>query len=122
MNITYAERQELNKLSKKLLGASSRWQKMLEYRELVTKKVIEVVPGDKGAADTEKEVEVPCLTPAGAKQYSYKTMTFAEIKNRLLEIETQVEAQKKQQEEMRAQKELDKTIQDKASSGQLSCV
>lgn len=82
MNISKAQRKELDTLSKTLFGSSSRWQKLIDkgYDELVTEEVEESVPSEKeGEAPTVKKVQAPVLSAAGARQYVRKYHTLDSI-------------------------------------------
>lgn len=61
MDLSRELREELKALSKEVFGASSKWQKMMEYNHVLTTKIKETVPGVDGAPDTEVEKEVPLL-------------------------------------------------------------
>lgn len=68
MDISRDLREELKELSKEVFGKTSKYQKLFEQQELVTKKVTETVPGENGEPDIQREVTVPVLLN-GAKQF-----------------------------------------------------
>lgn len=116
MDIPRADRKELDKLCKEIFGVSSRWQKMVKgVSELVTKTVEEVVPGDKGAPDTTKEVQVPLLTVNGSKQYRTKFYTLEEVKNLLLGLKKTRDEYMEKAKQAQEQIALDKKIQQEAA-------
>lgn len=63
MDIPREQREQLNALSKELMGTSSRWQKLLTrgYLETLTEEKEEEVPGENGAAPTKTTIKVPKL-------------------------------------------------------------
>ena len=114
-DITRKEREELNALSKEVFNVSSKWQKFFKgVPELVTKTVKEVVPGDKGAPDTEKEVVVPVLLD-GAKQYKTRSYSVEEIKKLLLDAKAQRDAYLAKVKADKELAELQKKIQEQAA-------
>jgi hypothetical protein len=114
-DITRKEREELNALSKEVFNVSSKWQKFFKgVPELVTKTVKEVVPGDKGAPDTEKEVVVPVLLD-GAKQYKTRSYSVEEIRKLLVDAKAQRDAYLAKIKEQQALAEVQKKIQEQAS-------
>ena len=99
MNISRAERKELDLLSKDIFGSSGRWQKLVDkgYDEMVTEEVEETVPAEKeGEEPTKRTVKVPVLNAQGAHQFVRKYYTIESV------LEFMVE-QKKQLDEVRAQ-------------------
>lgn len=106
-NPTRKERELLSTLSKEVFGSPNRYKKLYEYDELVTNKVEEVVPGENGAADTTKIVDVPKLYN-GVKQYVRKYRTSDEIlvllKDFKVKRDTFMAEHKKSQEEAAAKK------------------
>lgn len=122
MDIPRELRMELNALSKEVFGVSSRWQKLLKKgtMELVTRKTTEVVPAktadNNGVTEilepeTTKEVEVPVLTPYGAKVFVPKNYTLEEIHTLLLGYKKQIDeikaTMKLQEEEKKAKEALE---------------
>lgn len=110
MDIPRELRNELNALSKEVFGVSSRWQSLLKKgtSQLITRKTTEVIPGKEGEEPTTKEVEVPVLTPYGAKQFTQKYYTVDEVHQVLLDFKAQldtIKAQMKQQQEEKIAKE-----------------
>ena len=115
MNITRAEREELNALSKEVFGVSSKWQKFFKgVSELYTKTVKEVVPGDKGAPDTTKEVTVPVLLD-GAKQYKTKAYSVDECRTLLLQAIAQRDAYLAEMKKQQELAEIAKKVQEQAA-------
>src|SRR5580693_10476931 len=99
MEITRAERKELDLLSKDIFGSSSRWQKLINkgYDEMVTEEVEETVPAEKeGEEPTKRMVKVPVLAPNGTHKFVRKYHTIESV------LEFMVE-QKKQLDIVRAQ-------------------
>lgn len=127
---TRAQREELKKLSQEIFGASSKWKKFLDNgtKELVTMKKVETVPGENGAPDTQKEVDVPILFN-GVKQYRQKYYTvesllelFQGLKKKRDEFMAMI---KKQNEEAQAKKlaeEQAKKVQDELGGSALGKV
>jgi hypothetical protein len=116
MEIARSIRQELNALSKDVLGTSSRWQKLVNkgYTELVTEEVEETVPAEKeGEQPTTKRVQAPVLSPTGARQYVVKYHTVESVQQLLLEQKAQLDniraMIKKQNEEVKAKQEAEAT-------------
>lgn len=114
-NITRAERDELNALSKDVYGASSRWQKLIKlgYAKLVTEETTELVPGkDETEEATTRKVQVPVLTSYGAKQSQMTYHTVDSIRTEMLERKVKLDEYraviKKMQDEARAKKEQEK--------------
>lgn len=89
--LTRAERDQLKALSTEIFGKSSKWQTMYEYKYFLTHKVQETVPGENGAPDTEKEVEVPLLYN-GSKQWRVKYRTTEEVLQLLQDFKTRRDA------------------------------
>jgi len=99
MNITRAERNALDALSKDIFGSSSRWQKLVDkgYDEMVTEEVEETVPAEKeGEEPTKRMVKVPVTAPNGTHKFVRKYHTIESV------LEFMVE-QKKQLDVIRAQ-------------------
>lgn len=117
-DIPRKDREELNALSKEIFGVSSKWQKFARgISELVTKTVKEVVPGDKGAPDTERNVTVPVLTLEGAKQYKIKVYSVEEIREMLLKYKVQRDQIIAEMNAAEALKKAQETVQKQAAGG-----
>lgn len=106
------QRQELKALSQEVFGVSSKWQKLLEYDEVKKTKVKETVPGENGAPDTEREVEVPLYVPGTkVKQSTRRYRSIEEVLELLREFKAKrdeyIAQIKKQQEEAKAKKEAE---------------
>lgn len=115
MNITRAEREELNALSKEVFNVSSKWQKFFKgVPELVTKTITETVPGDNGAPDTTREVVVPVLLD-GAKQYRVKAYSAEECKKLLLDAKRQRDEYLAKLKEQQQLAEIAKKVQEQAA-------
>lgn len=117
-DLSRAERDELNALSKDVFGASSRWQKLVNkgYAELKTTEVTELVPGKTDEEEaTERKVMVPLKTDFGAHQSTHLHHTvesvrafMVERKKQLDEIRAEI---KRRQDEARAQREKEQLVQ-----------
>lgn len=118
MDIPRELRNELNALSKEVFGVSSKWQTFLKKgtSQLVTKKSTETIPGKDGAEDTIREIDVPVLTPYGAKQFVQKYHSVDEMRALLLSYKKQMEdfreQIKKQQEEQAAKQAEEKALKE----------
>lgn len=128
MDISREDRERLKSLSKEIFGASGRWTKFLNNgtKELVTRKTVEIVPGENGAPDTEKEVEVPVLMN-GVKQYRQKYYTVESLLEFLTSLKIKrdefMAMMKQQQEEAKAKKEAveaAKKVQDELGGSALT--
>lgn len=124
MDIPRELRMELNQLSKDIFGVPSKWQKILKNgsQQVLTRKSKETVPGVDGAEDTVKEVDVPVLTPHGAKQIITKHYTLEEVHQLLLTYKGQIDtirAEMKKQQDEKAAKEAEeraiKAVQEAAT-------
>lgn len=111
-DLTRAEREELNALSKDVFGASSRWQKLVTdgVSELVTEEVTELVPGEKeGDEATTRQVQVPVKFGNNGNISRVKHYTVDSIREFMTARKKQLDeiraAIKKQQEEARAKQE-----------------
>ena len=112
MDIPRELRMKLNDLSKEVFGVPSRWQKILNdgITTVLTKKVIETVPGKDGEEDTKRTVDVPVLTEYGAKQLTTKNYTVDEVYELLVNYKAQldtIKAIQKQQAEQQAAAEAE---------------
>lgn len=124
-DLTRAEREELNALSKEVFGASSRWQKLVNkgYSKVITEEVTELVPGEKeGDEPTERKVQVPVKTASGAIQSKTEYYNVDTVKTLMLDLKARrdayLEAVKKAQEEQKAEQEkqaLEKKISEEAT-------
>ena len=118
MDIPRDLRLKLNELSKEVFGVSSKWQKILRdgTTSVLTRTVKETVPGKEGEEHTVKEVEVPVLTPHGAKQLVTKRYTVEDIHSMLLGYKAQLDAikaiQKQQLEEKTAAEAKHKALKE----------
>jgi hypothetical protein len=90
-SLSREEKEELNKLSKDVLGASSRWRKMIEngYAEQIMRTVVEEVPGENGAPATTRTVQIPVLLENGVKQYRTQYHTVESVRTFMLELKDQ---------------------------------
>lgn len=110
---TREQREQMKNLSLEVFGKSSRYKKLFEYNHVLTHKVKEVVPGENGAPDTEKEVEVPLYAKGTTKvkQSVRKYRSVEEVIELLMNFQAQRMAfmaqMKQQQEEARAKKAAD---------------
>lgn len=114
-------REALKALSKEVFGASSRYEKLFEYDHVLTHKVKETVPGENGAPDTEREVEVPLMAKGTTKvkQSVRKYRSVEEVMQVMLDFKAKRDAfiaeMKAQQEAAKAKQEADakaKKLQD----------
>lgn len=119
MDTTREQRELLKALSTEIFGVSSRYQKLYEGQELVTKTVTETVPGENGAPDTQKEVKVPVLAANGAKQFRVVRRSTEEVLELLQGFKVKRDeflAQMKQQQEeaqaAKAAEDLAKKVQE----------
>ncbi len=118
MYVSREVRNELNALSKEVFGVASKWQTIMKKgkSEMITRKTIETVPGKEGEESTANEIEVPVLTPYGAKQFVQKYYTLEEVREIMLTYKTQLdtikEQMRKQQEEKTAKEEQEKAVKD----------
>jgi hypothetical protein len=112
MDLTREQREELNALSKELMGTPSRWQKLLErgYYETVTEEKDEEVPGENGAPSTTRKVQVPKLEH-GMVVRTIKHHTYESLLSMLT-------AMKKSRDEMYAAFEKAKAEQEAAQNVQ----
>jgi hypothetical protein len=95
MDITKAQRIELNTLSKFVFGTASKWQKLVDkgYDEVITEEVEETVPAEKeGDEPTVRKVKVPVLSPTGGTQLLRKYYTIDSILEFMREQKVQIEA------------------------------
>ena len=110
---TREQREELKALSKEVFGASSKWQKLMEYDHVLTRKIKETVPGENGEPDKEVEREVPVFAPGTTKvkQSVRKYRSIEEVLELLKGFKAKREEfiaqMKKQQEEAKAKREAD---------------
>src|ERR1035437_517321 len=94
MDIPYKVRKEMEELSKVVFGSRSKYKKFIDngIPQMVTKKVMETVPGVDGAPDTTKEVEVDVLDENGVKQIRVKHFTVDQMFAWMIELKTTHEA------------------------------
>jgi len=77
---TREQREQMKLLSSEIFGASSKWQKLYKYDEVLTTTVTETVPGVDGQPDTTKEVKVPIYVEGTkVKQSVRKYRTTEEV-------------------------------------------
>lgn len=77
---TKEQREKMKALSLEIFGASSKWQKLYKYDEVLTQTVTETVPGVDGAPDTAKEVKLPVFVEGTkVKQSTRKYRTTDEV-------------------------------------------
>lgn len=107
--LTRTQREELKTLSLELFGVSSAYEKVMNGTKLLTKEVEEEVPGEGEEAPGSRKVEVPVLSPSGAKTVVNFSKSFEETKEVLLgykvRLDAMKEAQKVAREEEAAKKE-----------------
>lgn len=125
------ERTELKRLSKELMGASSKWQKFVDgVPQEITREVEEVVPGENGEPDTTRKVTVPVLVN-GVKQTFIKRFTQREVLDLLVEFKVKrelalaqrkalLEAQAKALAQKEAEEKLMKEIEAASGSSALA--
>lgn len=110
-------REELNALSKEVFGVASRWQKFIDgVKEPVTRKVIENVPGENGAPDTVREMNVQI--PYGDSkipQYVIKQYTPQETKELLVKMKKQRDEYFAKMKEQQDLKKATERVQELAS-------
>jgi len=116
MNIPFTLRQELNDLSLKAFGVSSKWRKLLEDGQKVPVVVEkeEIVPGIDGAEPTVQTVKAPSMM-GNSKVMTTRRFTVDSLKAFMLDFIEQkekffAEYRKLQAEE--AQKKADKEALD----------
>lgn len=86
MNITNREtRKQFEALSTEIFGVSSKYKKLFQQRQMITRTVIDTIPGVDGAADTTKETLVPVLDN-GRPKYGVKHYSQDEVYNILLDF------------------------------------
>jgi hypothetical protein len=110
-NETREEREELKALSTEIFGVPSRYRKLYEGMELITHKVAEVVPGENGAPDETKLVEVPELKN-GVKQYRSKYRTTEEVLALLREFKAKRDAFLAEMEKTKAAERVKKETEE----------
>lgn len=119
MSETREEREELKALSQEVFGVPSRYRKLYSTKELVTQKISEIVPGEDGAPDETKLVEVAALQN-GVKQYKMKHRTTEEVLELLREFKAKRDVylaeMKKKQEEEKAKKAAEEAVKDVTGS------
>lgn len=120
MEISRAERKELDLLSKDVFGSSSRWQKLVGkgYEVMVTEEVEETVPPEKeGDEPTKRKVQAPVLSPTGGHQYVMKYHTIESVLEFMTEQKKQLDVLRaqlqKQRDDFMAKLEADKAAEKK---------
>lgn len=113
-----AIRNELKALSKEVFGSESKYRKLYEGKELISRKQSEVVPGENGEPDTTKVVDVPVLMN-GTKQFRVIYRTTDEVLTMLRdfkakrdEILAQMKAQQEADKKAKEESELAKKVQE----------
>lgn len=105
---TREQRVQLKALSQEIFGKSSRYQKLYEYDEVLTKTVTETVPGVDGAPDKEETKEVPVLFN-GSKQSRRRYRSTSEVLDLMVNFKAKrdefLAQMKQQQEEAKKRKE-----------------
>ena|ERR1019366_7063550 len=121
MDFTRDQRTELNKLSKEILGSSSKWQKLLErgYFETITEEKEEEVPGQTNedgtvTPPTKRTVKVPKLEK-GMVVRVVKRHTYESLLALLKESKATFEVAKAAWEKAQEMAKLQKEVNDKAS-------
>lgn len=119
-------RELLKALSKEIFSVASKYQKLYASQELITRQTTETMPGENGAPDTTKEVEVPVLVN-GVKQFRTKYRSTEQVLEVLLGIKVKrdeyMAQMKKQEEEDKAKKaaeELTKKVQEDLSGSAIT--
>lgn len=111
---TREQRDQLKALSTEVFGASSKYQKFFETKELVTRKEEQPILDEKGnplESGATQTVDVPVLSKSGLKQYRMKYRSVEEViellqdfkakrDTFLAEMQAKKEAAKKKQEEI----------------------
>lgn len=124
-SLSSQEKDELNKLSQEVFGASSRWRKLIDKgtQELITEETTEYIPNaeDESKEGTTQKVQTPVKTAGGALQYRTKRYTVDSIKAYMLEAKTRLDFFKAQFKRMqdeqaakKAQEEANKVVQELA--------
>ena len=115
MFIDRKTREELNALSKELFNVSSKWKSLLDHGEniLVTETKTETIPGENGQPDTTEEIKIPVLKN-GVRQYTHKSYTLEEVKERLLTLKKGRDEYIAKMKEAQAKRELEKRVNDEA--------
>lgn len=115
MDITRQERKELDALSLEVFGVSSKWQRFFKgIPELITKTVVETIPGEKDAPDTTREVQVPVLIGT-AKQYKTRAYSIQEVRDLLLNAKKQRDIQLAKFKELEELKKVEQQVQELGS-------
>jgi hypothetical protein len=109
----------LNKLSKEVFGASSRWKKLVEkgYVKQVTEELDDIVPGENGEPDMVKKVQVASRRADGAYLNTLERHTLASVEEYMLDLKKKrdeflamIEKQRQEQEAKRRQAELEQQV------------
>jgi len=105
---TREQREQLKALSLEIFGKSSRYKKLYEFDEVLTKSVTETIPGVDGAPDKEETKEVPVLFN-GSKQSRRRYRSTSEVLDLMVAFKVKREEflaqMKQQQEEAKKRKE-----------------
>lgn len=109
-------REEFNRLSKEVFGVSSKWKGLLDHGQkvLVTEKVTETIPGENGAPDETKTVEV-AVKQNGVNVYTVKYYTVEEIHQLLLDYKKNRDDMIARIEAGRRQKETEEKVMKEAT-------
>jgi len=109
----------LNKLSKEVFGASSRWRKLIDkgYVKQVTEELDDIVPGENGEPDTVKKVQVAVRRADGAYLSTQERHTVSSVEAYMLDLKKKrdellatIEKQRQEQELKRRQTELEQKV------------
>lgn len=115
MDLTREQREELNVLSKEMLGTPSRWQKLLTrgYYELLTEEKEEEIPGENGAPATTRKIQVPKLEK-GMQVKVVKYHTYESLLNLLITMKKSRDEMYAAFEKAKAEQEAQKKVQEAA--------
>jgi hypothetical protein len=121
----YVERElrdQLNALSKEIFGVASRWQKMLETTEYVTREVTETVKNEDGT-ETQKTAKRPVLinanplntkTPEGRPYRQAVRRTPEDVLTALQGLKAQIDDMKAKQKAAEELKKAEETVRESA--------
>lgn len=117
---TREQREQLKALSTEIFGKSSRYQKLYEYDQVLTRKIKETVPGENGEPDKEEENEVPLMVGPGkgSKQSVRRYRTTEEVLQLMLDFKAKREEFMRQMEEQKAAAKAKKDADDAAKKVQ----
>lgn len=112
-------KERLDKLSKEVFGATSRWRKLVEkgYSEQVMDELDDIVPGENGEPDTVKQVKVAHRRADGAYMHVHKRHTLESVEAWMLDLKKKrdeflamIEKQRQEQEAKRQQAALESQV------------